>query len=127
MHTRLTLYKRISSARDVDELRELQVEMIDRFGLLPDPVKHLFATAELKLSADALGIRKLELGESGGRIVFEAKPKVDPMTVIQLIQKQPRIYAMDGPDKLKIKLPLPEPADRFNAAKGLMAALAPAG
>ncbi|WJI17441.1 hypothetical protein MWN52_09455 [Pseudoxanthomonas winnipegensis] len=49
------------------------------------------------------------------------------MTVIQLIQKQPRIYAMDGPDKLKIKLPLPEPADRFNAAKGLMAALAPAG
>ncbi|TAA46253.1 transcription-repair coupling factor [Pseudoxanthomonas winnipegensis] len=127
VHTRLTLYKRISSARDVDELRELQVEMIDRFGLLPDPVKHLFATAELKLSADALGIRKLELGESGGRIVFEAKPKVDPMTVIQLIQKQPRIYAMDGPDKLKIKLPLPEPADRFNAAKGLMAALAPAG
>ena len=127
VHTRLTLYKRISSARDVDELRELQIEMIDRFGLLPDPVKHLFATAELKLSADALGIRKLELGESGGRIVFEAKPKVDPMTVIKLIQKQPRIYAMDGPDKLKIKLPLPEPADRFNAAKGLMAAMAPAG
>jgi len=126
VHTRLTLYKRVSSARDVDELRELQVEMIDRFGLLPDPVKHLFATAELKLTADALGIRKLELGEAGGRIVFEAKPKVDPMTVIQLIQKQPRIYAMDGPDKLKIKLPLPEAADRFNAAKGLMTALAPA-
>lgn len=126
VHTRLTLYKRVSSARDVDELRELQVEMIDRFGLLPDPVKHLFATAELKLTADQLGIRKLELGEAGGRIVFEAKPKVDPMTVIQLIQKQPRIYAMDGPDKLKIKLPLPEAADRFNAAKGLMTALAPA-
>jgi transcription-repair coupling factor (superfamily II helicase) len=126
VHTRLTLYKRISSAPDVDELRELQVEMIDRFGLLPDPVKYLFATAELKLSADALGIRKLELGENGGRIVFDARPQVDPMTVIQMIQKQPRIYVMDGPDKLRIKLPLPEPADRFNAAKGLLAALAPA-
>ncbi|MRH01468.1 transcription-repair coupling factor [Xanthomonas sontii] len=125
VHTRLTLYKRISSARDSDGLRELQVEMIDRFGLLPDPVKHLFAIAELKLQANVLGIRKLELGEHGGRLVFEAKPNVDPMTIIQMIQKQPKLYAMDGPDKLKLKLPLPEAADRFNAARGLLTALSP--
>ncbi|WP_372393395.1 transcription-repair coupling factor [Xanthomonas sp. NCPPB 3582] len=125
VHTRLTLYKRISSARDAEALRELQVEMIDRFGLLPDPVKHLFAIAELKLQANVLGIRKLDLGENGGRLVFEAKPSIDPMTIIQMIQKQPKLYAMDGPDKLRIKLPLPEGADRFNAARGLLAALAP--
>jgi transcription-repair coupling factor (superfamily II helicase) len=123
VHTRLTLYKRISSARDGDELRDLQVEMIDRFGLLPDAVKHLFAIAELKLTATAMGIRKLDLGENGGRIVFESQPNIDPMAVIQMIQKQPRLYAMEGPDKLKVKLPLPEPADRFNAARGLLAAL----
>src|SRR6187402_386587 len=56
-HARLTLYKRISAARDSDALRELQVEMIDRFGLLADPVKHMFAIAELKLQANTLGIR----------------------------------------------------------------------
>ncbi len=126
VHTRLTLYKRISSARDIDELRDLQVEMIDRFGLLPDAAKYLFATTELKLTATALGIRKLDLGENGGRIVFEAKPSIDPMAVIQLIQKQPKLYAMDGPDKLRIKLPLPEAPDRFNAAKGLLTTLRPA-
>ncbi|CTP90031.1 transcription-repair coupling factor [Xanthomonas graminis] len=125
VHTRLTLYKRISSARDSEQLRELQVEMIDRFGLLPEAVKHLYAIAELKLLANTLGIRKLELGENGGRIVFESKPNIDPMTIIQMIQKQPRLYAMDGPDKLKLKLPLPEAADRFNAARGLLAALSP--
>ncbi len=124
VHTRLTLYKRISSARDRDELRDLQVEMIDRFGLLPDAAKHLFAVAELKLAATDLGMRKLDLGENGGRIVFGPKPAIDPMTVIRMIQKQPKIYSMDGPDKLKIKLPLPQAADRFNAAKGLLAALA---
>jgi transcription-repair coupling factor (superfamily II helicase) len=97
VHTRLTLYKRISSARDSDALRELQVEMIDRFGLLPDAAKHLFAIAELKLKANTLGIRKLDLGENGGRIVFESKPNIDPMAVIQLIQKQPNLYAMEGP------------------------------
>lgn len=125
VHTRLTLYKRISSARDNDALRELQVEMIDRFGLLPDPAKHLFAVAELKLRANALGIRKLDLGENGGRIVFESKPDIDPMAVIQLIQKQPNLYAMEGPNKLRIKHPLPLPEDRFNAARALLTTLAP--
>ena len=125
VHTRLTLYKRISSARDSSALRELQVEMIDRFGLLPDPVKHLFAIAELKLQANALGIRKLELGENGGRIVFEAKPDIDPMAVLQLIQKQPKLYQMEGPDKLRIRHPLPESADRFNAARALLTTLRP--
>ncbi|WP_448142313.1 transcription-repair coupling factor [Stenotrophomonas bentonitica] len=125
VHTRLTLYKRISSARDSAELRELQVEMIDRFGLLPDAAKHLFAVAELKLQCNALGIRKLELGENGGRIVFEAKPSIDPMAVIQMIQKQPKLYTMDGPDKLRIKVPLPLPEDRFNAAKALLTTLTP--
>ncbi|WP_312736302.1 transcription-repair coupling factor [Stenotrophomonas sp.] len=124
VHTRLTLYKRISSARDSDALRELQVEMIDRFGLLPDPAKHLFAIAELKLQANTLGIRKLDLGENGGRIVFESKPNIDPMAVIQLIQKQPNLYAMEGPDKLRIKHPLPLPEDRFNAARALLLTLA---
>src|SRR3546814_10328588 len=81
VHTRLTLYKRIASARDSEALRELQVEMIDRFGLLPEPAKNLFAVAELKLTATGLGIRKLDLGERGGRIEFDSQPQVDPMSV----------------------------------------------
>ena len=125
VHARLTLYKRISSARNAEELRELQVEMIDRFGLLPDPARHLFAIAELKHEATRLGIRKLDLGPAGGRVQFESKPNVDPMTVIQLIQKQPRHYTMDGPDKLRIKLELPDATSRLQAARALLAALAP--
>ena len=127
VHARLTLYKRISSARTPDALRELQVEMIDRFGLLPDPVKHLFATAELRLEAEALGIRKLQLGAEGGRLQFVEKPNVDPMSVIRMIQGQPKHYRMDGPDKLRITLDLPEPAQRFQAARGMIATLQPGG
>ncbi|TXH72251.1 MAG: transcription-repair coupling factor [Lysobacteraceae bacterium] len=125
VHARLTLYKRISSARDADALRELQVEMIDRFGLLPDAVKHLFATAEIRLQATRLGIRKFDLGPGGGRIQFVEKPDVDPMSVIRLIQGQPKHYQMDGPDKLRLKLELPDPPARFQAARGLLATLAP--
>lgn len=46
--TRLTLYKRIAGSKNKDQLKELQVEMIDRFGLLPEPVKNLFQVTELR-------------------------------------------------------------------------------
>ena len=99
--------------------------MIDRFGLLPDAARHLFATAELKLQATALGLRKLDLGASGGRLQFVEKPNVDPMAVIRLIQGQPQHYRMDGPDKLRITLDLADAASRFQAARGLLTALQP--
>jgi transcription-repair coupling factor (superfamily II helicase) len=124
VHARLTLYKRIASARDADGLRELQVEMIDRFGLLPDPVKNLFAVAGLKLAATSLGMRKLELGERGGRVLFNPQPNIDPLRVIKLIQAQPKVYALDGQDKLKVRLDLPGAAERLGAAQGLLRALA---
>ncbi|PBJ82133.1 transcription-repair coupling factor [Lysobacteraceae bacterium NML93-0399] len=125
VHTRLMLYKRVSGAKDVEKLRELQVEMIDRFGLLPDPAKHLFVIADLKMQATALGIRKLDLGEAGGRVQFVEKPKVDPMAVIRLVQGQPQRYRMDGPDMLRITLDLPDAETRLQAARGLLIALAP--
>jgi transcription-repair coupling factor (superfamily II helicase) len=123
VHARLTLYKRIASARDEDALKELQVEMVDRFGILPDQTKQLFAVTELKLEATRLGLRKLELGPMGGRVHFLAQPNVDPMSIIRLIQSQPRIYAMDGPEKMRVKMELPDAASRVRTARGLLTLL----
>jgi transcription-repair coupling factor (superfamily II helicase) len=123
VHARLTLYKRIASASNDEGLRELQVEMIDRFGLLPDPVKHLFAVAELKQRATAMGIRKLELGELGGRVTFTPQPKVEPLTIIKLIQTQPKVYSLDGQNKLKLRLTLPGAAERLRSARELLVTL----
>jgi transcription-repair coupling factor (superfamily II helicase) len=124
VHARLTLYKRIAGARDDDALKELQVEMVDRFGVLPDPAKQLFAVAELKLAATALGIRKIDLGPTGGRVSFLPQPVIDPMSVIRLIQSQPKVYAMDGPEKLRLRMELPDAASRLRTARGLLKLLA---
>jgi transcription-repair coupling factor (superfamily II helicase) len=120
VHARLTLYKRIASARNEGELRDLQVEMIDRFGLLPDSTKQLFAVASLKLMATPLGIRKLDFGASGGRIVFREKPEIDPMAIIKLIQQLPRVYKLDGQDKLKVILDLPGATERIRSAQEVL-------
>ncbi|MEX1828909.1 transcription-repair coupling factor [Luteibacter sp. CQ10] len=123
VHTRLTLYKRIASARDDEGLRELQVEMIDRFGLLPDQTKCLFAVAQLKLMATPLGIRKLDFGPNGGRITFRDKPDIDPMALIKLIQQQPRVFKMDGQDKLRVIMELPGSAERIRTAQETLVSL----
>ncbi len=120
VHARLTLYKRIANCRSEDELDALKVEMIDRFGLLPQPCKNLFACARLKLQAERLGVRKLNLGPLGGRLAFVEKPAVEPLTVIKLVQRESTRYAFDGPDKLRIRVNLDDPVERLRFAEELL-------
>jgi transcription-repair coupling factor (superfamily II helicase) len=101
IHARLVLYKRIASAETSDDLRALKVEMIDRFGLLPDQTKALFAVTELKQQAAHLGIKKLEAHASGGRIIFTSTPQIDTGELIMMIQTQAQVYKFDGADKLR--------------------------
>ena len=105
IHGRLVLYKRISSALNQADLRELQIEMIDRFGLLPEPVKTLFSVTELKQSAEKLGIKKIEANVGGGRIIFTKEPHINTEQLIRLIQTQAQCYKLDGVDKLKFTKP----------------------
>ena len=126
VHARMVLYKRIANSRDNDELRSLQIEMIDRFGLLPPQAKVLFSITELKLEASAMGIRKIEAGLAGGRIIFNTAPKIDPVKVIMLIQTQPQVYRMDGPDKFKFTRSFADIDGKIQFIKTLMADLAEA-
>jgi len=101
VHIRLIQYKRIASAESPETLRELKVEMIDRFGLLPDAAKNLFDVTELKIQLAHMGIKKIEAGPQGGRILFDAEPKIDAGKLIQLIQTRPQEFKLDGADKLR--------------------------
>jgi transcription-repair coupling factor (superfamily II helicase) len=95
------LYKRIANAESKDELWDLQIEMIDRFGLLPGPVQNLFSITELKQRAALLGVKKIDVNEAGGRIVFNNEPRINAEQLILLIQKDAQRYRFDGADKLR--------------------------
>jgi transcription-repair coupling factor (superfamily II helicase) len=123
VHSRLLIYKRIANAASSDELRELQVEMIDRFGLLPEPIKHLFAITALKLQATPLGIKKIELGPTGGRITFITAPDIDPLKLIALIQTRPGEFKLDGQERLKIIKPLKDFSARQDFIQTLLGQL----
>ncbi|SKA82110.1 TRCF domain-containing protein [Thiothrix eikelboomii] len=112
VHARLILYKRIASAESQAALDELRVEMIDCFGLLPEPTKTPFSVTRVKLLVQELGIRKLDMHVKGRRILFDDKPNIDPMKVITLIQKRPWVFKLDGQDKLRFEIKLPTVEER---------------
>ncbi|EBR8010429.1 transcription-repair coupling factor, partial [Salmonella enterica subsp. enterica] len=120
VNTRLSFYKRIASAKNENELEEIKVELIDRFGLLPDPARNLLDIARLRQQAQKLGIRKLEGNEKGGTIEFAEKNHVDPAWLIGLLQKQPQHFRLDGPTRLKFIQDLSERKTRIDWVRQFM-------
>ncbi|WP_449434002.1 transcription-repair coupling factor [Pseudomonas putida] len=125
VHARLILYKRIASAADEEGLKDLQVEMIDRFGLLPEPTKNLMRLTLLKLQAEKLGIKKVDVGPNGGKLEFETETPVDPLTLIKLIQGQPKRYKFEGATQFRFLVPMERAEERFNTLEALLERLTP--
>ncbi|MCR4301094.1 MAG: transcription-repair coupling factor [Sulfuricaulis sp.] len=125
VHMRLVLYKRLSAVRNLGALQELKEEIIDRFGVLPEPGQLLFRATELKILATPLGIRKIDAGPRGARIDFVEKPDIDPGSVLRLLHSAPRRYRLDGPDRVRIREDMPDVGARLAAVKRFLAELAP--
>ena len=124
VHLRLILYKRISAAASADELRELQVELIDRFGLLPDGAKNLMRIAAIRQTATALGIEKIDAADSGGYMIFGPDSRIDPVALVQLVQNESRRYRLQGSHRLQIRDELADLETRFRVIEDLLARLA---
>ncbi|WP_031570730.1 transcription-repair coupling factor [Rheinheimera texasensis] len=118
---RLSFYKRLASCKDAQELDEIQVELIDRFGLLPDAAKHLVALTQARQVAQQLGIRRIEMNAKGGLVEFAERTKVAPAYIIRLIQTQSRIYKLEGGQKLRFNIETPGSTERLALLKTMLA------
>jgi len=103
VQARLGMYKKLSHARNEDDIILIQEELIDRYGRLPEPVNTLLSTHRLRLAAEPLGVVKIDASESQASIQFNAKPAVDPLRIIELVQKG-RGVKLAGQDKLRIEI-----------------------
>jgi len=117
VHERLSIYKRMANCNVQDKIDDLQEELIDRFGKLPDPVKALIETHRLRIAAKTVGIVKIDAHSEAASLQFMAQPPIDPMRIIELIQKNRQIK-LAGQDKLKITASMPDLAARVAQIKG---------
>jgi transcription-repair coupling factor (superfamily II helicase) len=125
VHMRLILYKRISAVKNLEVLQELKEEVIDRFGLLPEPGLLLFRATVLKILATPTGIKKIDAGPRGVRIEFIDQPDIDPGAILHLIQSAPQTYRLDGPNRLRILGDMPDVDSRIKAIGRILDALVP--
>jgi transcription-repair coupling factor (superfamily II helicase) len=124
VHLRLILYKRIASCRDADELRELQVELIDRFGLLPEPARNLMRMTAIKRRAAKLGIVKIDASGKGGFLQFGGDSNIDPVALVQLVQNSPQGYKLQGTHRLQFRGKYNDIEQRYAAVETLIGHLA---
>ena len=124
VHTRLVVYKRIAGMQTKEALKDLQVELIDRFGLLPLAAKTLFRISELKLLASPMGIKKIEIGSTQGRILFGSEPDIDTARLVDLIQKKPGKFRFDGGNTLRLFGEFPTEEERSIIVSDMLALLA---
>ncbi|MEO7385484.1 MAG: transcription-repair coupling factor [Gammaproteobacteria bacterium] len=113
VHLRLVHYKRIASARSDEALRELQVELIDRFGRLPEPTRNLFRMTAIRLRAEPLSIRRLDASGVGGFVEFGPRTTVSPAWIVTQLRNAPTTYRLDKQQKFRFSAPMENPEVRF--------------
>ena len=113
INTRLSMYKQIAGIMDSDALADVKVELIDRFGKLPDATENLLSIARLKLQAASLKVNKIEAHDKGGFVEFYPDADINPVYLVKLLQSQPQKFAMEGPTKFKFTVPLTDRRKRI--------------
>ncbi|MFL6715721.1 MAG: transcription-repair coupling factor [Burkholderiaceae bacterium] len=122
VHERLSLYKRLANCGSQEAVDDLQEELIDRFGKLPDPARALIETHRLRIAAKPLGIVKIDAHAESALLQFEPNPPVDAMRIIELIQKN-RHIKLNGQDKLRITANMPDLSARVQQVKSTLRSL----
>ena len=125
VHERLVIYKRLANCETEAVLDDLREELIDRFGLLPDPTQTLVECHRLRILGKPLDLMKIDASGQAIIVQFGADTPIQPQRVIQLVQ-QKRHYKLAGQDKLRIEKPIANMRDRVNEIKAILRELAPA-
>jgi len=122
VHLRLSFYKRLATAKTSDQIDGLLEEIVDRFGKLPPQAQTLIDVHRLRVLARPYGVVKVDAAPGVINITFKANPPIEPMRIIELVQKN-RHIKLAGNEKLRIERQLPEPRERAQLVRDVLRSL----
>jgi transcription-repair coupling factor (superfamily II helicase) len=124
LNVRMSLYRRLAGIETRDDIDRFAAELIDRFGPLPDEVKHLFEIVTIKQLAKAAGVEKIDAGPKGGTVAFRNNQFANPLKLIQFINRHSGTMKVRPDQKIVVTRDWPTPEDRLAGAKALLGQLA---
>ena len=116
---RLILYKRLSSCHNSEQLKEIEEEIIDRFGILPEQTQNLMLFHQLRIFINDFDVIKIDAGSQTIDIQFKEEADIDPVKFIELIQSD-RCYKMNGPNRLKVMTSYEKIEERIKFIKSIL-------
>jgi len=122
VHLRLSFYKKLATAKTTDQIDGLLEEIVDRFGKLPAQAQTLIDVHRLRVLARPYGVVKVDAAPGVINITFKPQPPIDPMRIIELIQKN-RHIKLAGNEKLRIERELKDPKERAQMVRDILRAL----
>jgi transcription-repair coupling factor (superfamily II helicase) len=106
---RLSIYKRLASLKIEDELIDMERELTDRFGTIPDEVKNLLQIIAIKQRMKQIGIERMESSERDFIFSFYPKGTWKPEGLVALVQQNSKDYRFKGEGKLVVSHGREEP------------------
>ena len=119
VHLRLSFYKKLATAKNTDQIDALLEEIVDRFGKLPAQAQTLIDVHRLRVLSQPYGVVKVDAAPGVITITFKKNPPIDPMKIIQMIQKNKHIK-LAGNEKLRIERELLEVKDRTQMVRDVL-------
>jgi transcription-repair coupling factor (superfamily II helicase) len=104
VHQRLVLYKRLSQAQSPDELEDLRVECVDRFGDAPPEFDALQEVMQLKIELRKLALRQLDGGPGRLVVTLGNDARLDGGKLATMVQRSKGLYRLTPDLKLVVKL-----------------------
>ncbi len=126
-HQRLSLYKRLSSCRQVGDLALLHGEIQDRYGTLPEPVERLFEVMQVRMLAQTLRVAQVDVKPGPPATVtltFDPKATVPEAGIRTIMDRYQRRFRLRSPLSFELQLPQPGWASVFSELTATLQTLA---
>jgi transcription-repair coupling factor (superfamily II helicase) len=124
LNVRMSLYRRLAGIESQTDIDRFAAELIDRFGPLPDEVRHLLEIVTIKQLAKQAGVEKVDAGPKGGTISFRGNAFANPIKLVQFINQHSGTIKVRPDQKVVVARDWPTPDDRLKGAKALLGQLA---
>ena len=124
LSVRLGLYRRLSEVTSGSEIEGFAAELLDRFGSLPEEVRHLLDIVQIKALCRQAGVSDIEAGPRGALITFRDNNFANPEGLISLITQEAKRMRLQPDHKLVVRGDWPEPEDRLKGTRSFMRQLA---
>jgi len=113
---RMGLYRRLSSVQDREEINAFAVELVDRFGKMPDEVRHLLAILAIKVDCLVAGIEKIDAGPKGAVVAFRNRSFANPEALLGYVSEHQERVKIRPDQSLVFRMKAEDADERLRGA-----------